>query len=282
MIILLSPFTNRPKEDIIVPKKRKLFIIFLSAVLLLSPAVTVLALNWEPIHVLRNSITLYINGTKLTGVSLFENEGTTYVPIRDVAEKLGFDVSYDKANQRGYITSKNNGTVSSVTTKANLMLSMLYKEAQLQLIAMVTPTAGASNTALTKAYMGDYDGAYVYFKEVNDGALANCIQILTDITDKYYEVLKKYSLQNTTAYKTKYDALRASLDEIKTKTKGFSEATLYFLKTGIKTNSSSAYNDYQNALADLTEMLTATATKFQNEANKLMSDVVGSDYSIMK
>lgn len=263
------------------PKKRKMFIIFLSAVLLLTPAITVFALNWEPIYVLRNSITLYINGTKLTGVSLFENEGTTYVPIRDVAENLGYDVSYDEKNQRGYITSKNNGTVSSVTTKANLMLSMLYKEAQLQLIAMVTPTSGASNTALTQAYMGDYEGAYAYFKGVSDGSLSNCIQILTDITEKYNEVLKKYNLQNTTSYKTKYDALRAALDDVKAKTKSFSEATLYFLKTGIRTNDVSSYRDYQNALVNLTEMLTTTATRFQNESNSLMSAVVGSDYSII-
>lgn len=262
-------------------KKKKLIIVVLSILLLSIPAITAFALNWEPIFVLRNSITLYIDGKKLTGVSLFENEGTTYVPIRAVAEHLGYDVSYDEARQRGYITSKNSGTVSSTTTKANIMLAMLYKDAQNQLIAMLTPTSGASNTALTQAYMGDYEGAYAYFKGVNDDSLAKSLQLLTDITDKFQEVLKKYNLENNSKYKSKYESLRTILSDIKTQTKSFSNATLYFLETGIKNNDNKAYRDYQNALVTLMDMLTNNATKFQNEANALAGEVVGSDFSVM-
>ena len=262
-------------------KKKKFLIILLSAVLLTVTAITAFALNWEPIFILRNSITLFIDGTKLTGVSLFEHEGTTYVPIRSVAEQLGYEVTYDPALQRGYINSQNKGTVSSSTTKANTMLAMLYKEAQLQLIAMLTPTSGASNTAITQAFMGDHEGAYAYFRDVNNDSLAKCNQILSDLTDKYLEILKKYKLENTSKYKTKYEAFRSTLNEIKDQTKSFSNATLYFLQTGIKNNDDKAYSDYQNALVVLMDSLTDNATKFQNEANALAGEVVGSDYSIM-
>ena len=262
-------------------KKKKILVLLLCAALITVFTITAFSLNWEPIFILRNSITLFIDGTKLTGVSLFEHEGTTYVPIRSVAEQLGYDVTYDPIAQRGYINSKNKGTTSSTTTKVNIMLTMLYKEAQLQLIAMLVPTSGASNTAMTQAYMGDHEGAYAYFRDVSNDSLAKCNQILTDLTDKYLEILKKYKLENNSAYKTKYEAFRTTLNQIKDQTKSFSNATLYFLQHGIKNNDNTAYADYQKALVILMDSLTDNATKFQNEANKLAGEVVGSDYSIM-
>lgn len=262
-------------------KKKRFFVLLLSVVLITVPTITAFALNWEPIFILRNSITLFVDGTKLTGVHLFEHNETTYVPIRAVAEQLGYEVTYDQAKQRGYINSKNKGTVSSTTTKVNIMLAMLYKETQLQLIAMLVPTSGASNTAMTQAYMGDHEGAYAYFRDVNNDSLAKCNQILTDITDKYFEILKKYKLENNSSYKTKYEAFRTTLSQIKDQTKSFSTATLYFLQNGIKNNDNAAYSDYQDALVVLMDSLTNNATKFQNEANALAGEVVGSDFSIM-
>ncbi|HBL84894.1 MAG: hypothetical protein A2Y17_06650 [Clostridiales bacterium GWF2_38_85] len=264
--------------------KKRVFVVAICLIMIIIPSFSVFALNtnYEDISVCRDSIDLYVNGKKLD-VDVFEHFGTTYVPMRAVAEAVGWKVTYDGVLQRGYITWSNTGSTST-TTKADLMLASLYKDAQLLLVSMYAPTSGASNTAMIQAYMGDYEAAYAYFKDVSDTSLNACIKTIESIISKFNDVLKKYNLQNTTVYKTKYTDLQTMLTEVKTKTKDFSQATLYFLEqcaASSNTNDTTSYRDYNTKLSALIDLINNYSTTFQTRFEEIMSNVVGSDYSII-
>ena len=268
--------------------KKRVFIAAICFILIFVPSFSVLALNtkYEYYDFCKNGISLYVDGVKITADN-YVRDGIAYIPLRAVAEAIGYDVSWNDSIKRGDLTKKNTGTTTANETKAQLMLANLYKDAQLLLISMVTPTSGASNTAMTMAYSGNYDGAYSYFKDVKDNQLTFCIKIIEeDIIPNYSEVLTKYNLQNNTEYKNKYNTLSTMLTDVKTKTNSFSQATLYYLQTGIKSTDanvkSQSYADYINALQGLINLIQDYSTKFETEYENIMENVVGSDYSIIK
>ena len=57
---------------------------------------------WDKIDVLRNDITVVVNGTPVAADNFLYND-TTYLPMRAIAEALGKDVQYDKNTNTAYI-----------------------------------------------------------------------------------------------------------------------------------------------------------------------------------
>lgn len=67
---------------------------------------------WDNISVLKNDITVVVNGEKVTADNFLYND-TTYLPLRAVSEALNQPVDYDEATNTAFIGErKDNETVS--------------------------------------------------------------------------------------------------------------------------------------------------------------------------
>ncbi len=60
---------------------------------------------WDNISVLRNDITVVVNGETVTADNFLYND-TTYLPLRAVSTALGENVDYDEATNTAYIGEK--------------------------------------------------------------------------------------------------------------------------------------------------------------------------------
>lgn len=65
---------------------------------------------WDNISVLRNDISVIVNGENITADNFVYND-TTYLPIRAVSEALNQPVSYDENSNTAYIGERNDNTV---------------------------------------------------------------------------------------------------------------------------------------------------------------------------
>jgi len=85
---------------------RAMSIVFIISIMLISTAVG--AQVKKTIEVVYNSVNITVNGNKIAADNILYN-GTTYVPLRAVAEALGKDVGWDQAtytasiNDKGYV-----------------------------------------------------------------------------------------------------------------------------------------------------------------------------------
>lgn len=61
---------------------------------------------WDTIDVLRNDITVVVNGENVTADNFLYND-TTYLPLRAVSEALNQTVTYDEATNTAYIGERN-------------------------------------------------------------------------------------------------------------------------------------------------------------------------------
>lgn len=69
---------------------------------------------FEQIDVLRNDITVKVNGEVVDADNFVYND-TTYLPLRAIGEKLGLDVQYDEATNTALINTKKPASSSSDT-----------------------------------------------------------------------------------------------------------------------------------------------------------------------
>ena len=77
--------------------------------------------TWENIPVLRNDITVVVDGTEVTADN-FLYQDTTYLPIRAIGTALGENVEYDEAANTAYIGERiDNLDTSTVTGKYELL-----------------------------------------------------------------------------------------------------------------------------------------------------------------
>lgn len=77
----------------------------------LALSVSVLANNLQTITVQPNSISVIVNGNKITAYN-FVYEGRTYVPLRAISENLGIPVYYDETTHTAYIGERKSEVVS--------------------------------------------------------------------------------------------------------------------------------------------------------------------------
>jgi len=77
---------------------------------ILFSAVTAFAANTKTLQAVFSGIKIYVDGVKITPkdpkgnvVEPFVVDGTTYLPVREVAEALGKDVNWDGSTQSVYI-----------------------------------------------------------------------------------------------------------------------------------------------------------------------------------
>lgn len=67
---------------------------------------------WDNISVLRNDISVIVNGENITADNFVYND-TTYLPLRAVSEALNQPVNYDETTNTAYIGERNDNTVKS-------------------------------------------------------------------------------------------------------------------------------------------------------------------------
>ena len=77
-------------------------------------ATIIAAGTFEQIDVLRNDITVKVNGEVVDADNFVYND-TTYLPLRAIGEKLGLDVQYDEATNTALIGAKKPASSSSNT-----------------------------------------------------------------------------------------------------------------------------------------------------------------------
>lgn len=93
----------------------KKFISGMCAGLIAGMSATIIAAGtFEQIDVLRNDITVKVNGEVVDADNFVYND-TTYLPLRAIGEKLGLDVQYDEATNTALIGAKKPASSSSDT-----------------------------------------------------------------------------------------------------------------------------------------------------------------------
>lgn len=99
-------------------KTKRYFILFLSLVMLLS-TVNVFAVRHEKRDIPLNGI-IVNDHIVYSDVYPYIKNSRTYVPIRFIAEELGYDVKWDGANKK--VTMTNDGTTVELTIGSNKMM----------------------------------------------------------------------------------------------------------------------------------------------------------------
>ena len=106
------------KKGEIMKKTRKFFILFLSLAMLLS-TVNVFAVRHKERDIPLNGI-IVNDHIVYSDVYPYIKNSRTYVPIRFIAEELGYDVKWDGANKK--VTMTNDGTTVELTIGSNKMM----------------------------------------------------------------------------------------------------------------------------------------------------------------
>lgn len=86
-------------------KELKGFVCGFTAMAVLSVGVASASGFWDTINVLRNDISVVVNGENITADNFLYND-TTYLPLRAVAEAVGKPVDYDAARNIAYLGEK--------------------------------------------------------------------------------------------------------------------------------------------------------------------------------
>lgn len=95
----------------------------------------------QTIEVLLNSVNLEVNGKKVEADNILY-KGTTYVPLRAVAEMLGKEVGWDQATRTASINDKtktNTAKVTRVVDGDTIIVNFNGKEERVRLIGIDTP-----------------------------------------------------------------------------------------------------------------------------------------------
>lgn len=93
----------------------KKFVIGLITGIVLSVAITSAADSiWEKIDVLRNDISVVVDGNKIKSDNFLYND-TTYLPLRAISEALGKEVTYDEETNTANIQTPKDSTTPTTT-----------------------------------------------------------------------------------------------------------------------------------------------------------------------
>lgn len=104
-------------------KELKGFVCGFTTMAVLSAGVASASGFWDTINVLRNDISVVVNGENITADNFVYND-TTYLPLRAVSEALNQTVSYDENSNTAYIGVDSNNQ----TPNANNSQTAYYAE----------------------------------------------------------------------------------------------------------------------------------------------------------
>lgn len=144
---------------------------------------------WEKIDVVRNQITVKVNGEKI-GVDNFLYNNTTYVPIRAVAEALGKDVNY--SDGVAYITDS-----YEVTFEGEAITVGKYTTNTGEVNAyMAVERAKPENAGLTDEQFANLAFAAIeQYNAIKELATENGIVLGEDFSKKYADTLSFLRMQ---------------------------------------------------------------------------------------
>lgn len=160
-------------------KELKGFVCGFTAMAVLSVGVASASGFWDTINVLRNDISVVVNGENITADNFVYND-TTYLPLRAVSEALNQPVSYDENSNTAYIGVDSNNQ----TQNANNSQTAYYAEVPW------CPDYGSVTGAkvlYSKDINDDTDIGYGYTYSVLDGDEHSLVT--------YYETLKAEGFQ---------------------------------------------------------------------------------------
>ncbi|WP_010278780.1 stalk domain-containing protein [Paenibacillus senegalensis] len=106
----------------------KKMIIGLVAGLMIGTAGTALAATTQPVQALFAKFNLQIEGKELVEIEPLVYDGTSYLPVREVAELLGYDVDYEHSNRLITIQGVENMNGSEVQNKINETVASINEE----------------------------------------------------------------------------------------------------------------------------------------------------------
>lgn len=178
-------------------KTKRYFILFLSLVMLLS-TVNVFAVRHEKRDIPLNGI-IVNDHIVYSDVYPYIKNSRTYVPIRFIAEELGYDVKWDGANKK--VTMTNDGTTVELTIGSNKMIVngkavLLDAPAEIRDDRTFVPLRAIAEAFGEKVdYSKDYKAVYI-----GDNPKYNAFYKVVYYYEKKETVISEYTI-NIATYK---------------------------------------------------------------------------------
>lgn len=178
-------------------RTRKFFILFLSLVMLLS-TVNVFAVRHKERDIPLNGI-IVNDHIVYSDVYPYIKNSRTYVPIRFIAEELGYDVKWDGANKK--VTMTNDGTTVELTIGSNKMIVngkavLLDAPAEIRDDRTFVPLRAIAEAFGEKVdYSKDYKAVYI-----GDNPKYNAFYKVVYYYEKKETVISEYTI-NIATYK---------------------------------------------------------------------------------
>lgn len=178
-------------------KTKRYFILFLSLVMLLS-TVNVFAVRHKERDIALNGI-IVNDHIVYSDVYPYIKNSRTYVPIRFIAEELGYDVKWDGANKK--VTMKSDGTTVELTIGSNKMMVngkavLLDAPAEIKDDRTFVPLRAIAEAFGEKVdYSSDYKAVYI-----GDNPKYNAFYKVVYYYEKKDTVISEYTI-NIATYK---------------------------------------------------------------------------------
>lgn len=178
-------------------KTKRYFILFLSLVMLLS-TVNVFAVRHKERDIPLNGI-IVNDHIVYSDVYPYIKNSRTYVPIRFIAEELGYDVKWDGANKK--VTMKSDGTTVELTIGSNKMMVngkavLLDAPAEIKDDRTFVPLRAIAEAFGEKVdYSSDYKAVYI-----GDNPKYNAFYKVVYYYEKKETVISEYTI-NIATYK---------------------------------------------------------------------------------
>ncbi|WP_085875645.1 stalk domain-containing protein [Peptoniphilus vaginalis] len=178
-------------------KTKRYFILFLSLVMLLS-TVNVFAVRHKERDIALNGI-IVNDHIVYSDVYPYIKNSRTYVPIRFIAEELGYDVKWDGANKK--VTMKSDGTTVELTIGSNKMMVngkavLLDAPAEIKDDRTFVPLRAIAEAFGEKVdYSSDYRAVYI-----GDNPKYNAFYKVVYYYEKKETVISEYTI-NIATYK---------------------------------------------------------------------------------
>ncbi len=169
--------------------------------------------------------------------------------------------------------------LSSSGDKLNVAVAAIYKRAGDVVLSLPHAGMTLTQTAIMKHFAGD-DDALQYLNTKADDQLANAYAAMDAILADFDKVLSRYAVPTGSSFRTKRAELATLFSGLKSSNNELIKRTRTFLSY-----SDSGYDSYYTAYC---EQLQAVSDKFEqastqigNEYDALISDLLGSDYSMV-
>lgn len=156
--------------------------------------------------------------------------------------------------------------------------SYIYKDASTVILKLPYTTINLTQTALTKFFAGDSDGALIYLSERNDKYLDTCYDMMDKVCSNYKKLLDKYNVSSSSADYSDYKSLSSMMSTLKSSSKELIKRATSFIKGG-KSASDGLYTSYSEQLSDLSSKITSYGSKVDEAYEAIMKSLLGSTYN---